>query len=168
MQILVDDREGPSGLAARLAERWDDVRVARLLTGDIQVGARVLVERKTAADFLASLRDARIFRQLASLGQAARGKSHRRPEIGPEIASQGGRSRRCPSASSMQADAARRFLARLKPEGFYHGLQAAEQPILLCEGDPFALVEPRHLGAVRGAWLSILSRYGIPILEHLA
>jgi ERCC4-type nuclease len=70
--IVVDDREGPSGLAEELAARWPEVWVGRLPVGDVEIGRRILVERKTMPDLLASLADRRLFRQAADLSAAAR------------------------------------------------------------------------------------------------
>lgn len=71
VHIVVDDREQASGIPAALATRGDAaVQVARLSVGDYCVEHRVLVERKTAADFAASLIDGRLFRQAAALAAA--------------------------------------------------------------------------------------------------
>ena len=70
--LVVDDREraGETVLAA-LAERGDaTVEIARLRVGDYRVERRVVVARKTAADFAASLIDGRLFRQAAALAMA--------------------------------------------------------------------------------------------------
>jgi hypothetical protein len=61
--VIVDDREGRSGLAAAIAARGRDVTVARLDVGDVAIGDRVLVERKSIADFVASVVDRRLFDQ---------------------------------------------------------------------------------------------------------
>jgi DNA excision repair protein ERCC-4 len=69
VRIVVDDREKAGGkVLAALAAR-DDVTVviARLDVGDYQIESRLVVERKTAADFAASLIDGRLFRQAAAL-----------------------------------------------------------------------------------------------------
>lgn len=59
----MDGNESQSGLAKLLAATWDLVAVRRLRAGDVAIGHRILVERKTADDFLASLDDGRLFRQ---------------------------------------------------------------------------------------------------------
>lgn len=72
LRIIVDDRERASGkVLAALAAR-DDVmiEIARLEVGDYRVERRVVVERKTATDFAASLIDGRLFRQVATLAVA--------------------------------------------------------------------------------------------------
>jgi DNA excision repair protein ERCC-4 len=66
--IVVDDREQAGDVPAALAARGDAaVEVARLPVGDYQIERRVLVERKTAADFAVSLIDGRLFRQASAL-----------------------------------------------------------------------------------------------------
>ena len=71
MRIVVDVNESRSGLPRLLAELWADVVVRRLRVGDVAIGGRLLVERKTTEDLLASLRDGRLFRQAASLASSA-------------------------------------------------------------------------------------------------
>jgi ERCC4-type nuclease len=72
LHIVVDDRERADGrVLAALAARDDAaVEVARLKVGDYRVERRVVVERKTAADFAASLIDGRLFPQAAALALA--------------------------------------------------------------------------------------------------
>jgi ERCC4-type nuclease len=72
VRILVDDRERVDGkVLSALAARDDvTVEVARLEVGDYRVERRVVVERKTVADFGASLIDGRLFRQVAALALA--------------------------------------------------------------------------------------------------
>jgi ERCC4-type nuclease len=72
LRIIVDDRERADGkVLAALAARDDvTVEIARLEVGDYRVERRVVVERKTAADFAASLIDGRLFRQVAVLALA--------------------------------------------------------------------------------------------------
>jgi Fanconi anemia group M protein len=69
LRITIDDRE-PSGFAQAVAARWTPSAVGRLPVGDVEVGSRVLVERKTVPDFVASLEDGRLFRQAAALTRA--------------------------------------------------------------------------------------------------
>jgi Fanconi anemia group M protein len=73
--LLVDARERPSRLFdLALASNVFDVRVASLRVGDYLVADAVLIERKTAFDFAASLVDGRLFPQAALLArQDARG-----------------------------------------------------------------------------------------------
>jgi len=70
--IIVDDRERADGrvLAALGARDNVTVEIARLEVGDYRVERRVVVERKTAADFAASLIDGRLFQQAAALALA--------------------------------------------------------------------------------------------------
>jgi DNA excision repair protein ERCC-4 len=72
MRIVVDDRERADGrvLAALRTCDGATVEIARLAVGDYHVERRVLVERKSAADFAASLIDGRLFRQAAVLALA--------------------------------------------------------------------------------------------------
>jgi ERCC4-type nuclease len=72
VHIVVDDREKAGGqVLAALAARDDvTVAIARLDVGDYEVEHRVLVERKTAADFAVSLIDGRLFQQTAALALA--------------------------------------------------------------------------------------------------
>ena len=71
MRIVVDANESRRGLAELLAESWDGVEVRRLPVGDVAIGERVLVERKTTDDLLASLADGRLFRQARFLAARA-------------------------------------------------------------------------------------------------
>jgi ERCC4-type nuclease len=67
LRIVVDEREGRSGLPEAVARLWPRVFTGRLPVGDVEIGPRVIVERKTVADFVASLADERLFRQAAAL-----------------------------------------------------------------------------------------------------
>ena len=68
VQIVVDDREWPSGVIAEL-EKADRVvvKIEHLSVGDYCVDGAVLIERKTAADFAQSLIDGRLFSQAGRL-----------------------------------------------------------------------------------------------------
>ncbi len=71
IEIVVDDREGASGLPEALARRLGSgVRRGRLELGDVAVGEAFLIERKAAADLVESLLDRRLDRQLAALAAA--------------------------------------------------------------------------------------------------
>jgi DNA excision repair protein ERCC-4 len=74
-EIVVDDRERASGILERLRSYSDvRLRVDRLATGDYIVNNSVVFERKVAADFAASLVDARLFFQARRLvNQSFRG-----------------------------------------------------------------------------------------------
>lgn len=69
VRVTVDDREGASGLAERLAALWEPVFEGRLGVGDVEIGRRIVVERKTVADFASSLADGRLFRQASALAR---------------------------------------------------------------------------------------------------
>ncbi len=71
LPVVVDAREGRAGLAELLRQRGLDVQVQCLEAGDIALGARLLVERKTARDFLQSLRSGRLFAQASKLVERA-------------------------------------------------------------------------------------------------
>jgi DNA excision repair protein ERCC-4 len=69
--LEVDYRERASALFPLVAACSDfNVRVGRLVAGDYIVGREIVIERKTAADFVASVIDARIFRQAQRLAAA--------------------------------------------------------------------------------------------------
>ncbi len=72
MRIVVDDRERADGRVLAALTKCDEatVEIARLAVGDYRIEGRVVVERKTAADFAASLIDGRLFRQAAALATA--------------------------------------------------------------------------------------------------
>jgi DNA excision repair protein ERCC-4 len=71
LRVTVDDREARSGLAAAVGALWPAVYVGRLAVGDVEIGSRVVVERKTVADLVASLEDGRLFQQARALTQTA-------------------------------------------------------------------------------------------------
>jgi Fanconi anemia group M protein len=75
--LRVDFSERHSALLDLAQASGDfDVRLERLAVGDYVVGAGVLLERKTYADFAMSLVDGRLFRQAAALA-----RSRHRPVI---------------------------------------------------------------------------------------
>lgn len=66
--IIVDDRERASGLCEEIASlTGTPPRVRRLEVGDVLIRSRILVERKTATDFEASVLDGRLFEQASAL-----------------------------------------------------------------------------------------------------
>lgn len=68
LAIVVDDREAASAVSRELSGREDcDVSFRRLRLGDYQVGGRLLFERKTLRDLVASIADGRVFRQACQL-----------------------------------------------------------------------------------------------------
>ncbi len=72
VQVVVDDRERPSGVIAEL-EKADQVvlKVEHLSVGDYCVDGAVLIERKTAADFAQSLIDGRLFGQAGRMSSSS-------------------------------------------------------------------------------------------------
>ncbi|MCA9610580.1 MAG: hypothetical protein KC619_33520 [Myxococcales bacterium] len=71
VRIVVDHRERRSAVYAVLEEAADiDVQLAPLKLGDYLVDDRVLVERKTFGDFVASILRGRMFDQAARLARA--------------------------------------------------------------------------------------------------
>ena len=70
-QLAVDHSENRSALldAVRQSGAFE-VRMARLATGDYLIDNEVLVERKSVADFAASLADGRLFPQVARLAHS--------------------------------------------------------------------------------------------------
>ena len=70
-QLVVDHSEGRSALLDVLRRSSTfEVRMARLATGDYLIDNEVLVERKSVADFAASLVDGRLFPQVARLAHS--------------------------------------------------------------------------------------------------
>lgn len=63
MRILVDHREKSSGMFEELGNRFE-IESGNLSSGDYLINLRILVERKTARDFVLSLVDTRLFRQV--------------------------------------------------------------------------------------------------------
>jgi Fanconi anemia group M protein len=71
VQIVVDDRERPSGVLAELEKTGKAmVKVEHLSVGDYCVDGAVLIERKTAADFAQSLMDGRLFSQAGRMSSS--------------------------------------------------------------------------------------------------
>ncbi len=73
VRIVADDRENAGGVIdalRRLPEAVVEVR--RLACGDFLIGERIVVERKTAIDFAASVVDGRVFRQAERMKRGSR------------------------------------------------------------------------------------------------
>jgi Fanconi anemia group M protein len=71
-RIQVDSSERAASLLELLHQSDDfEVRIARLTVGDYLIDDEVLIERKTIADFAASLVDGRLFPQAARLARDA-------------------------------------------------------------------------------------------------
>jgi ERCC4-type nuclease len=70
-RLLVDHSERSASLLGLLRQSGlFVVQMGRLPTGDYLIDDRVLIERKTHADFIASLIDGRLFRQVARLAHS--------------------------------------------------------------------------------------------------
>lgn len=65
--VFADTREGNSKVIRHLSEMEIDVKVQAMAVGDYQVSDEVVIERKTAKDFLDSIVDKRLFKQARSL-----------------------------------------------------------------------------------------------------
>jgi ERCC4-type nuclease len=68
--LLCDHGERRSGVPAELERLGVDVYGARLPAGDYVVSDRLVVERKGPTDLAASIKDRRLFEQLARLAEA--------------------------------------------------------------------------------------------------
>ncbi len=66
LEIIVDDRERNVKLLNKLEEVFN-IKKERLDVGDFVISDRIVIERKTLEDFLASLLDKRIFEQIEKL-----------------------------------------------------------------------------------------------------
>ncbi|MBS7288420.1 MAG: DEAD/DEAH box helicase [Candidatus Freyarchaeota archaeon] len=67
LTVYADVREGGSSVVQELAKLGVEVVLTKLNVGDYVVSERVGIERKTSADFVQSIMDQRIFKQLADL-----------------------------------------------------------------------------------------------------
>lgn len=65
--VFADTREGNSKVIRHLSEMEIDVKVQAIAVGDYQVSDEVVIERKTAKDFVDSIVDKRLFKQARSL-----------------------------------------------------------------------------------------------------
>ncbi len=65
--VFADTREGNSKVIRHLSEMEIDVKVQTMAVGDYQVSDEVVIERKTAKDFVDSIVDKRLFKQARSL-----------------------------------------------------------------------------------------------------
>jgi ERCC4-type nuclease len=66
IKITVDDRERNDYLLATLQQAATEISIKRLPVGDYLLD-KLIVERKSFADFSASITDGRLFRQASSL-----------------------------------------------------------------------------------------------------
>jgi DNA excision repair protein ERCC-4 len=67
MKAVIDWREKPSGIIDLMIARGIDVQVKQVTYGDFILDGVFTVERKTAGDFIVSIIDGRLFRQVANL-----------------------------------------------------------------------------------------------------
>ena len=67
MKAIIDWREKPSGIVDLMIAGGIEVRVKKMACGDIILDGLITVERKTAGDFIVSIIDGRLFRQVANL-----------------------------------------------------------------------------------------------------
>jgi Fanconi anemia group M protein len=70
IQVLADNREANSLIIRYLSELGTSVKSSNLEIGDYIASDRVGIERKRISDFLQSITDQRIFRQLSDLREA--------------------------------------------------------------------------------------------------
>ncbi|MFZ0611051.1 MAG: ERCC4 domain-containing protein [Desulfobacterales bacterium] len=67
MKAIVDYREQPSGIVELMTRADIDVQLGKVACGDFIIDGILTVERKTACDFIVSIIDGRLFRQMANL-----------------------------------------------------------------------------------------------------
>ncbi len=65
--VYADSREGNSKVIRHLTEMEIDVKISSMAVGDYQVSDEVVIERKTASDFVSSIIDKRLFKQAREL-----------------------------------------------------------------------------------------------------
>lgn len=67
--VFVDSRESPSGIVRELVNEGIRVKQHSLKVGDYIISDRIVIERKTAADFIQSMIDGRLFEQAEAMKQ---------------------------------------------------------------------------------------------------
>lgn len=67
--VYADSREGNSKVIRHLTEMEIDVKINSMAVGDYQVSDEVVIERKTAKDFVDSIIDKRLFKQARELSE---------------------------------------------------------------------------------------------------
>jgi len=67
--IVVDSSEAGSRVVSRLLKLGVEVKMERLQVGDYQLSDRLIVERKSALDFLRSIADKRLFNQALEMAE---------------------------------------------------------------------------------------------------
>jgi DNA excision repair protein ERCC-4 len=71
INIIADDRECKSEVIESLSQIEDvEVNIRRLSMGDYQIDNRLIVERKTLKDFVVSIIDGRLFKQMIRLANS--------------------------------------------------------------------------------------------------
>ena len=69
--VSIDHKEGKGALAARLRQEGLTVEIVNLPVGDVKIGDRILIERKSIRDFIDSLLEGRLLDQATRLVGAA-------------------------------------------------------------------------------------------------
>lgn len=69
-EVIVDNREMQSRVVEHLSRLGDKITLAQLASGDYAVGDRILIERKTIADFVDTLVDRDLFGQMKALSSS--------------------------------------------------------------------------------------------------
>ncbi|MEO8211435.1 MAG: ERCC4 domain-containing protein, partial [bacterium] len=72
IKITCDFREKHSGIPKLLADNKVNVSFSSLSTGDYIINDQIIVERKTAEDFIQSIMDNRLFEQCSKLKKDSR------------------------------------------------------------------------------------------------
>jgi Fanconi anemia group M protein len=67
LKISIDYREQPSGLIELLKKEGVEIEVKKISYGDYVINNSITIERKTARDFLVSIIDGRLFKQISNL-----------------------------------------------------------------------------------------------------
>jgi len=70
LQITTDFREQQSGIPELLVQKGIDVNISNIKTGDYLIGNELIVERKSAGDFVLSLLTGRLFKQCSRLAKS--------------------------------------------------------------------------------------------------
>lgn len=67
VDLLYDHREEKSSVPQLLKDREISLRAEQLSEGDYHIGQKICIERKSAPDFVASIKDGRLWDQLARM-----------------------------------------------------------------------------------------------------
>ncbi|MEA3449040.1 MAG: ERCC4 domain-containing protein [Bacteroidota bacterium] len=109
--IISDHREKTSGIPDLLSQKGMNVSFAQLKTGDYRLNNNLIIERKSAVDFIQSIISGRLFNQCAKLNKT--------------------------------------------------GLR----PYILLEGNPYQTSHQIDRRAVKGALISVISSWQIPVIH---